>query len=45
MPNIIARVSNPDHEEAFKEVGIDNVISPKELPQDSRKINYKTKCC
>ena len=28
VPNIIARVSNPDHEEAFKEVGIDNVISP-----------------
>lgn len=25
---IIARVSNPDHEEAFKKVGIDNVISP-----------------
>ena len=25
---IIARVSNPDHEEAFKAVGIDNVISP-----------------
>ena len=28
VPNLIARVSNPDHEEAFKEVGIDNVISP-----------------
>lgn len=28
IPNLIARVSNPDHEEAFKEVGIDNVISP-----------------
>lgn len=28
VPQIIARVSNPDHEEAFKEVGIDNVISP-----------------
>ena len=28
VPNIIARVSNPDHEEAFKDVGIDNVISP-----------------
>ena len=28
VPNIIARVSNPDHEEAFKEVGIDQVISP-----------------
>lgn len=25
---IIARVSNPDHEEAFKKVGIDEVISP-----------------
>ena len=28
VPNIIARVSNPNHEEAFKEVGIDHVISP-----------------
>ena len=28
VANIIARVSNPDHEEAFKEVGIDKVISP-----------------
>lgn len=28
VPNIIARVSNPEHEEAFLEVGIDNVISP-----------------
>ena len=28
VPNIIARVSNPDHEEAFKAVGINNVISP-----------------
>lgn len=28
VPHIIARVSNPDHEEAFKAVGIDNVISP-----------------
>ena len=28
VPTIIARVSNPDHEEAFKEVGIDRVISP-----------------
>ena len=28
METIIARVSNPDHEEAFKEVGIDRVISP-----------------
>ncbi|MBQ6512653.1 TrkA family potassium uptake protein [Methanobrevibacter sp.] len=28
VPNIIARVSNPDHEEAFKAVGIDHVISP-----------------
>lgn len=25
---IIARVSNPDHEEAFRKVGIDHVISP-----------------
>jgi len=25
---IIARLSNPDHEEAFKKVGIDDVISP-----------------
>lgn len=28
VPNIIARVSNPDNEEAFMGVGIDNVISP-----------------
>ena len=28
VPNIIARVSNPDHEEAVMEVGIDNVINP-----------------
>ena len=28
VPHIIARVSNPDHEEAFKEVGIEQVISP-----------------
>lgn len=28
VEKIIARVSNPDHEEAFKEVGIDMVISP-----------------
>ena len=28
VDTIIARVSNPDHEEAFKEVGIDKVISP-----------------
>ena len=28
VETIIARVSNPDHEEAFKEVGIDKVISP-----------------
>lgn len=28
IPKVIARVSNPDHEEAFKKVGIDNVISP-----------------
>ena len=28
VERIVARVSNPDHEEAFKEVGIDQVISP-----------------
>ncbi len=28
VPHIIARVSNPEHEEAFKEVGIEQVISP-----------------
>lgn len=28
VPKIIARVSNIDHEEAFKKVGIDEVISP-----------------
>jgi trk/ktr system potassium uptake protein len=28
IPKIIARVSNPDHEEAFLKVGIDAVISP-----------------
>ena len=28
VETIVARVSNPDHEEAFKEVGIDKVISP-----------------
>ncbi|BDZ70753.1 potassium channel family protein [Methanobacterium petrolearium] len=28
VSKIIARVSNPDHEEAFKKVGIDYVISP-----------------
>lgn len=28
VKKIIARVSNPDHEEAFKKVGIDDVISP-----------------
>lgn len=28
LSKIIARVSNPDHEEAFKKIGIDNVISP-----------------
>ncbi|MGF7119094.1 potassium channel family protein [Methanobacterium oryzae] len=27
-PKVIARVSNPDHEEAFKKIGIDHVISP-----------------
>ena len=28
IPKIIARVSNTDHEEAFKKVGIDEVINP-----------------
>ena len=28
VKHIIARVSNPEHEEAFKEVGIEHVISP-----------------
>ncbi|MCL2687061.1 MAG: TrkA family potassium uptake protein [Methanobrevibacter sp.] len=28
VPKIISRVSNPDHEEAFIKVGIDNVINP-----------------
>ena len=28
VSNLIARVSNPDHEEAFLEIGIDEVISP-----------------
>ncbi len=28
VETIVARVSNPDHEEAFKEIGIDKVISP-----------------
>lgn len=28
IKKIIARLSNPDHEEAFKRVGIDDVISP-----------------
>ncbi|MDR3063655.1 MAG: TrkA family potassium uptake protein [Methanobrevibacter sp.] len=28
IPKVIARVSNPDHEEAFRKVGIDDVISP-----------------
>ena len=28
VEHVIARVSNPDHEEAFKEVGIERVISP-----------------
>lgn len=31
VPNIIARVSNPDNEDAFIEVGIDNVISPERI--------------
>lgn len=28
VPKIIARVSNPDHEEVFRKVGINHVISP-----------------
>ena len=28
VPKIIARVSNPDHEEAFKKAGVNAVISP-----------------
>ncbi|MDP3065873.1 MAG: TrkA family potassium uptake protein [Methanobacteriaceae archaeon] len=28
VPKIIARLSNPDHEDAFKKVGINDVISP-----------------
>ncbi len=28
VPKIIARVSNPDHEEAFTKVGVDVVVSP-----------------
>ncbi|WP_461461883.1 potassium channel family protein [Methanobrevibacter sp.] len=28
IPKIIARVSNPDHEEAFRKVGVDEVINP-----------------
>jgi trk system potassium uptake protein TrkA len=28
VPKIIARLSNPDHADAFKKVGIDDVISP-----------------
>ena len=28
IPKVIARVSNPDHEEAFRKVGIDEVINP-----------------
>jgi trk system potassium uptake protein TrkA len=28
IPKVIARVSNPDHEEVFRKVGIDDVISP-----------------
>ncbi|KZX10784.1 potassium channel family protein [Methanobrevibacter filiformis] len=28
VPQVIARVSNPDHEDAFRKVGIDDVISP-----------------
>ena len=42
VPNIIARVSNPDHEEAFKEVGIDQVISP-EITAASQLQQYVTR--
>ncbi len=28
IPKIIARVSNPDHEEAFRKIGVDEVINP-----------------
>ena len=28
IPKVIARVSNPDHDEAFRKVGIDIVVSP-----------------
>ncbi len=28
IPKVIARVSNPDHDEAFRKVGIDMVVSP-----------------
>jgi trk system potassium uptake protein len=28
IKKIVARVSNPDHEEAFKKIGVDDVISP-----------------
>ena len=41
VPNIIARVSNPDHEEAFKEVGIDHVISPETAAGTITEISYK----
>ena len=42
VPTIIARVSNPDHEEAFKEVGIDQVISP-EITAASQLQQYVTR--
>ena len=42
VPNIIARVSNPDHEEAFIEVGIDQVISP-EITAASQLQQYVTR--
>lgn len=28
IPKVIARVSNPDHDEAFRKIGIDIVVSP-----------------
>ena len=28
IPKVIARVSNPDHDDAFRKIGIDVVVSP-----------------
>ena len=41
VETIIARVSNPDHEEAFKEIGIDRVISP-EISAHSRRRRWRS---